>query len=441
MLISRSSLRSWFRLGIRQKMALILVTVLTVALGTTSWLTVRQHESNILRETQRHGMDLARIVAQSLSYSVIGYDYNTIQQLLNEIIRTHKLGYARVLSAKQNVMAEAGKPPRTGSDWTMFTQAIIFDGKKVGELLIGYDNRGIISRLAAEKSSFLSREAVIIILIVIGEFLALSYIIVRPVSIISNALDKGVDTFGTILHQIPLTSGDEFGRLAIQFNNLRDQLNEANARLQSKIESADAKLSESNHKLTLQAEELQRINSELETLAITDPLTGLYNRRYFERVTRSDLALSARHGDINSILIIDVDHFKRVNDTYGHKIGDHVLIEISRLIAKSLRRSDLVCRMGGEEFIVLCRRTECDESIRIGEKIRHAIASRSFQVAEGTWAPVTVSIGVVTFPIGKDEKAIEDYIAQADLALYRSKSMGRNCVTHFGGDLNQPATA
>lgn len=412
-------------------MVLVLLCVLTLALGTTSWLTIRQQEDNVLRETKQHGEDVARIVSQALAYSIVGYDYHTVQLLLDEITRSHDIGYAKVLSRKGNVMAESGTAPQPGNNWTMFAQDVVFDQRTVGLVVIGLDNQGIINRLQGQKSSIISREAIIIILIVLGEFLALSYIIVRPVSIISRSLDMSIDETGKITHQIPLSSCDEFGKLATQFNEMREQLNQVNSRLQSKVESADAKLTDNHRKLQEQATELQHMNEALQHMAITDSLTGLHNRRYFESVAESDLALSIRHGDINSILLIDVDHFKRVNDTWGHRAGDDVLIDIAGVLNRLLRKTDLVCRMGGEEFIMLCRRSSDAEALQIAEKIRTSIEGFAFTALGQERIAVTVSIGVVTFPGGEAPKTVGEYIHDADLALYQSKTNGRNRVTAY----------
>lgn len=419
-----------FRLGIRQKMVLALVIVLSLALGTTTWLTIEQQEENILRETQRHGEDVVRIVSQALAYSIVGYDYHTIQLLLEEIVKSHDIGYARVLSKKGNVMAESGKTPGSGDNWTMFSKDVVFDKQPVGRVIIGLDNGEIINRLETQKRSIIFREVLIIILIAVGEFLALSYIIIRPVSIISNSLDKGIDETGKITHHIPLVSKDEFGRLAVLFNQLREQLNKANVQLQSKIDLADAKLIENNSKLLEQAEDLRRMNEELKHVAITDPLTGLHNRRSFVSMVETDLAFAIRHRDVSSILMIDIDHFKQVNDSHGHITGDMVLIEVAAILNKSLRKSDLVCRMGGEEFVVLCRRTNKDESLGIAEKIRRSIETHGFIVGADRLA-VTVSIGVVSVPDGGGVRTVGEYFHCADLAMYRSKAAGRNCVTHF----------
>lgn len=409
---------------------MVLLCVLIISLGTTSWFNIRQYESNILHETTRHGEDLTRIVSEALTYSVIGYDYHTIQLLLEEIAKSQDVSYVRVLSEKGNVMAETGKAI-PDSQLNTFTKDIIFENRKVGHLTIGIDNASIVKQLEMQKYSMITREAVIVLLIAIGEFLALSYIIVRPVSIITRSLDESIDAEGQITQSIPLMGKDEFGKLATQFNAMRLRLNDANTRMQSKIELADSKLTASNSKLQQQAEELQHINKELQRLATTDSLTGLYNRRYFDEVISTELALAERHGDVDSILMIDVDHFKKINDLHGHRGGNQVLMQIAQVLLASSRKTDLLCRIGGEEFILLCRRTGAEESMLVAEKIRQNVAAHIFAASANTNIQITVSIGVALLRGNLDADVIDDYVHQADLALYQSKNTGRNTVTHY----------
>lgn len=417
--------------GVRQKMVLVLLCVLSVALGTTTWLSWKQQRQQVLRATTEHGQDLSRIVSQALSYSVISYDYHTIQLLLDEITKARDVGYAKVISQRGNVMAESGRAPSQSTEWSMFESDIAFDGAIVGRLQIGLDMGRIIESLERERSATLSREIVIILLIAIGEFVALSYLIIRPVTVIYRSLTQGLDENGRIVQPIPLISKDELGMLSRQFNNMGEQLNQANARLQERIVSADHRLTETNRQLVQQAEELKRMNAELERIAITDPLTGLYNRRYFEDALETDVALAARHGDINSLLLIDVDHFKSVNDTFGHPSGDVVLRDIAQIIAAALRKSDVACRFGGEEFLALCRRADKLQSMAIAEKIRTTIAAHGFRSLDHESIDVTVSIGVLTFPDRPYAEPSSTYVQRADMALYASKAAGRNCVTHF----------
>jgi diguanylate cyclase (GGDEF)-like protein len=416
--------------GIRQKMLVILLVVLTAALGGTTWLTVQQQRSELRRVTERHGQDTLRVVSQALAFSVISYDYHTIQLLLDEIVKSREIVYARVLSDKGNTMAEAGSAP-ADAELATFDADIVLDGRTVGRLAISINMHTIVAAVAAEQSSLLTREVLIVLLIALGEFVAISYLIVRPLTVISNAFERSVDEHGRIMHDIPLASNDEFGVLATQFNRMRAQLNDANNRLRDKVVLADKKLTSTNRKLVRRSKELKRINAELQRQATTDALTGLHNRRYFEQILETELGLAERFKDELSVVIMDVDHFKRINDQLGHKSGDYVLRDLGALLMKETRKVDVTCRFGGEEFLVLCRRTGKEASLIVAEKLRHAVAAATFRGIDGQPIAVTISLGVATIGRGVSVTQMEQYLNQADTALYASKSAGRNVSTHY----------
>jgi two-component system, cell cycle response regulator len=162
-------------------------------------------------------------------------------------------------------------------------------------------------------------------------------------------------------------------------------------------------------------------------MAITDGLTGLHNRRYLERhlVTLVDQAVSGARP--LSLLVLDIDHFKTINDTYGHSAGDDVLREFSRRVRKAVRGIDLACRLGGEEFVVAMPDTDAALALLVGERIRHQIAGEPFVVGDsGARAMVTVSVGVST--LASPDDTSEAMLKRADDALYRAKRNGRNRV-------------
>ena len=430
MSLSPFTLPSLFGFGIRQKMILVLLGVLTVALAVSGWLAFDQQEREIIRSTEQHEEDIVAYVSQSLSYSVIGYDYQTIQILLDELTKSQDIVYAKVVNAKGNTMAEAGSVLSHDGSRSVLDRDILFDKQKVGQLQIIVDNTRIINQLKDQKVAIIAREVVILLLIALGEFLALSYIIVRPVSVIADALAKGVDQDGNITRDIPISSRDEFGKLAALFNDMRSQLNEANLRLQSKIELADSRLQENNQQLRQQATELQSLNEELRRLTITDPMTGLHNRRHFDAIMETDLALSRRHNEVSSIIIIDLDHFKNINDTFGHKTGDRVLIHVANILKSNLRKTDTICRIGGEEFAVISRRAGIEDAMTVGEKLRKAVEMNPLQAGKNCIS-LTISIGISSLSSTKQNTQPDDIFRKADTALYFSKEHGRNRVTHY----------
>ncbi|WP_294536514.1 PleD family two-component system response regulator [uncultured Rhodoblastus sp.] len=162
-------------------------------------------------------------------------------------------------------------------------------------------------------------------------------------------------------------------------------------------------------------------------LAVVDPLTGLNNRRYLESHLVSLLEQAARTGRPLSAMIVDIDHFKRVNDSFGHDCGDEVLKIFAARVKRAVRGADLMCRFGGEEFVVVMPDTKLSVARIVGERIREAVASAPFPIEQGARAiPVTVSIGVAASCPGDAPDAL---FKRADRALYLSKNSGRNCVT------------
>ncbi len=162
-------------------------------------------------------------------------------------------------------------------------------------------------------------------------------------------------------------------------------------------------------------------------LAVTDPLTGLYNRRYMESQVNLMVDAAANRGRALSVLALDVDHFKSVNDNYGHAVGDEVLIELAERLKKHTRSMDLPCRVGGEEFIVVLPDTEMAVARQIAERLRKAICGKPFCAgATAQKLPITASIGIAEFEASSD--SLPAMLQRADEALYRAKREGRNRV-------------
>jgi two-component system, cell cycle response regulator len=161
-------------------------------------------------------------------------------------------------------------------------------------------------------------------------------------------------------------------------------------------------------------------------MAITDPLTGLYNRRYMESHLGSLLEQAVSRKKPLTVLVLDIDYFKAINDTHGHDAGDDVLREFSFRIKKSIRGIDLACRYGGEEFVVVMPETDLTVATMVAERLRRRIATEPFPIQDGARSiEVTISIGISA--LGKDDTAA-NILKRADAALYRAKRDGRNRV-------------
>lgn len=178
------------------------------------------------------------------------------------------------------------------------------------------------------------------------------------------------------------------------------------------------------------------INQErLKHIGLTDPLTGVNNRRYIERRLDEEIGRMRRQGNDLSCLYLDIDHFKKINDTIGHQGGDEVLREVASRIKAELRLSDAFGRFGGEEFLVLLIDTTLDDAMNVAERIRVSVAEPHVTLSTGEKLPVTLSIGVASLSASESHEPIENvalsFVANADQALYKAKSQGRNRVENL----------
>ncbi len=179
-------------------------------------------------------------------------------------------------------------------------------------------------------------------------------------------------------------------------------------------------------KFTYQDEIDQDFQRQMFESASRDALTQIYNKRFFVERLQSEFAFAQRHSAPLSLIIFDIDHFKKVNDTYGHLAGDYVLAELAKVITPSIRSEDVFARYGGEEFVIMSRSTDPPSAAVVSERIRAAIDAYDF-VYEGQKLPVTISVGLASMPHGSIKEPA-DLVAQADRALYEAKDAGRNRV-------------
>ncbi|ACM19453.1 response receiver-modulated diguanylate cyclase [Geotalea daltonii FRC-32] len=171
-------------------------------------------------------------------------------------------------------------------------------------------------------------------------------------------------------------------------------------------------------------DELKRSNELLKQLSNTDPLTHLYNRRYLMEALDREYQRAARKESSLSLIIIDIDHFKKVNDNYGHQQGDVVLAAVAALLKKMVRSYDVAARYGGEEFVVLLSETALSQAMLFAERFRCAVQEIVF-TGKMNGLTITVSLGVATFPSAKVD-CVDSLFRQADEALYKAKQGGRN---------------
>ena len=217
---------------------------------------------------------------------------------------------------------------------------------------------------------------------------------------------------------------DFMGDFAEAFNSMVRNLEDARTQLEMRAKE----LAQANEQLQAQLVEIQRLQSELREQAIRDPLTNLYNRRYMQEVFEHKLGYAERHQQTVAVIMMDVDHFKRLNDTYGHKAGDLMLQALSDLLHQETRHYDVACRYGGEEFVIIMSNVTMETAQRRAEQLRSHFADLHLEFS-GMVLRATISAGVAIFPVhGETTDAL---LRAADQAMYSAKAGGRDLVVVY----------
>lgn len=267
--------------------------------------------------------------------------------------------------------------------------------RRLKDLLTNFQTDDNLTRARELKQRARTITAIVLaiaILMVILSGLILAQSILKPLKL----LNIGVAHFGDgdLSYRIVLKTQDEIEQLANTINGM--------------------------------AAKLEQSQQALRELATIDGLTGVYNRREFNRRLTIEIERSRREGHPVSLLMVDIDHFKKLNDTYGHQSGDDALRHFSALIKREVRPGDLPARYGGEEFAVILPRADRSDVFAVAERLRTLIAAQDIEIQNNQRVKVTASLGCATFPM--DAETEESLMAEADAALYKAKQGGRNRV-------------
>jgi len=212
------------------------------------------------------------------------------------------------------------------------------------------------------------------------------------------------------------------------YSQMLQEANDELGKLNMSYEQLVLDLKESKDKAEVFANKLRQANAQLEQLAFRDGLTGLYNHRYFQESLAKELTRAKRHNRSLSLIIFDIDHFKKVNDTFGHPAGDQVLKNMAKSIEKVIRPNDIFARYGGEEFVIILPESDQAGLETFAERLRQCVESMTTVVIDKT-IKITISCGGVQFAAKTPEITQQDLIDTIDRALYQSKNGGRNRVT------------
>lgn len=291
--------------------------------------------------------------------------------------------------------ANSASQGRLRSQINQHLEIAIDDIRRLNKLLTNFqmiDNQNQATEIKQQVRTGTILTGAVTILMGMGSAYFLARSILKPL----QRLNVGVARFGEgdLSHRIHLETDDELDQLASTINWM--------------------------------AENLEKNQQALTELATMDVLTGVFNRREFNRRLTIEIERSRREGHPVSLLMVDIDYFKKINDTYGHQSGDDALRHVSALIKAEIRPGDLPARYGGEEFAVILPYADSNEAFVVAERLRNLIAAQDIVIQDGQTIKATASLGCSTFPM--DAETEEALMSEADAALYRAKRGGRNRV-------------
>jgi len=401
------------KFSLRTKLILLTTTLVIATQLATGFFIVRHVKKTMSAEYHQQMLPLAANLAHVCTSAMIGKDLLELRNLLRIAMTQENISQAFILDKDGKVMmhnrlTEVGKlrtdvqaqtaiqadRPGVSLDYTTADdESIMTDifapieisGSRLGTIVLTCSHLHI-----AEQVNDLTFH---IITILIGGILASITCAVLLASYLTNPLHNltkiasEITTGSFPSQRLQISGNDEISALTDSFNEMAIQLKK---------------------------------------MVYHDPLTGAYNRQMFQQRIAREFAHSRRHNLPLALLMIDVDHFKKINDTFGHLVGDHVLKEISDLLRTTVRTDDYVARFGGEEFVVIAPSTTPQTAVVLAERVRATIAGHPFAIDEIQSRQLTVSIGISN--LNSDIHTVDDLIRFADNALYAAKDSGRNRV-------------
>lgn len=405
------------KLNCRLKLIIAISLLVFASQLTTAYIIIRQSEESLHEKTHIRGEELARNLAEFSSLAIVSRNLASIYQQIQTAVKDSNVRHVVVVDPDKKVLvsddlSEVGTiyPPehikkfyfnekldrnphyvdKNGETIAEITIPATLADDLLGHVIVGYSHTEIV-----QKISNLNQKTLITLL---------------------------VGFAGALLLTILLTS--MITRPLVQLEKTALKISMGNFEI-------DKPESHSNDEFNLLSQTMYSMAKRLEELVYNDPLTGLYNRQLLNIRLSEELARSRRHVRPLALLLVDIDHFKRINDTYGHLVGDEMLIAITSLIAKHIREVDCLARFGGEEFIILAPdMTETNARQQLAERIRSAVANEQFNISPAKQnLHITISVGLALYPT--DAKNERELIAAADQALYAAKYSGRNQVRTY----------
>lgn len=396
------------------------VLITSVAIGVVRV----QNERGPLGELiDKAGQSVANATASGAASLVAGYDYGNLEILVENVARQANVIRVVVSNQEGRVMTRAEQ--KEAGAFRRFDSLITFDGRTIGNVTVDVSTAALENALSALYWRVLVEQIIFGAILGLIVYLFTARGIVSPIHRLTMAMEEAVDKEGSfIARDLEVKSGDEIGRLVSVFNTLNKSLASYHDRLHGKIDLANQELREKNIELGGRTRELEHALEMLSAMATTDWLTELPNRRKFDETLTRMFHQSERFKEDVTLVLLDIDHFKLINDEYGHGAGDQVLRDIGAILQNGARKSDMPARLGGDEFGIILYHTNAAEAEMFVKKFMASVRAHEFSY-EGTQLQVTLSIGIAQY--SSSAGTTQGLYYAADKALYLAKNSGRDC--------------
>lgn len=415
-------------LGLRTKLILVVVIGLLLGVSILGYFKLQQDRGNLYRAADNSGKERIALIAKALSNLLAGYDYTNMESFAGSIVAAPDVQILRIINRKGVVVVERTNKnlDQDGRSMT-FKAPIIFGVDHIGSVEMLVSTRGLEMAIRESFQGIVLWIGSVILFLSVLIYVAVSLVILTPIARIRNMMQEIVANPDSELQIMGVTGKDELADLTNIFNRMQTSLYVHQQKLKARVQISDENLTRANQELTLRSRELEQMVTLSQQLATTDSLTGLKNRRFLDENLGSVFAQAKRYGDPLCLVLVDVDHFKNINDEYGHSSGDAVLKLLGNLIRWSTRDSDISARIGGDEFAFVLPRTSVMQGKVFAESLLEKTRNHVFAIPGEKIIKVTLSIGIAE--LSDDVLSVEMLYGAADKALYESKHRGRNQVT------------
>ena len=432
----------WSKLPLGTKIAVLTSFLVMVSILVLTYITIQrereyfhqelENQANLLLETLPLTMrdQLYRMELDELIYiaKVVGSNENIDQFVIFDEKGLILYDTSRPEMSFSRVVDPLGYDLINQPDSRLYTEwqdDLYIAGKTimVGNQILGAVAVGLSTESLNHKIAVLTYQSSVLALLTLLVGVGLSYWLGRqisyPLSELAEIANEMAD--GDVFIQVDIPSKDEVGQLGEAFNQMTTSIQNREFELRELAAGLEQTVKE-------RTKELRRQNRQLERISIEDPLTEIYNRRYFFDLAAKEVERAKRYGNHLSVVIIDADHFKKMNDAYGHLIGDQILKNLATLCRDNIRSLDIIARYGGEEFVILMPEANQEDAFNTAERLRKLVAETSM-VSGGLKVMMTISLGIASWDNRNRELDFDALLARADQALYQSKEMGRNRVS------------